>query len=135
MSEQGYAPKVERLLSDLQDALDHGAIAVVEGPSDEKALRSLGVRGNIAQLSRKPYSELAEGIAGKASKAIILTDFDRYGEKAAKGLRNSFSNECIAADLSFRARLKALLGYVELEDIPSLIENKIGSDVRWEKHI
>ena len=122
MSEVEKAEKLERLLSDLQYALDHGAIAIVEGPNDEKALRALGITGKAAQLSKKSYSELAEELAGNTSEAIILTDFDTYGIKAARKLRDSFSNECIKTNLSFRTRFRKLLGYVELEDMPSLIK-------------
>jgi len=122
MSEVEKAEKLERLLSDLQYALDHGAIAVVEGPNDEKALRALGITGKAAQLSKKSYSELAEELAGKAGEAIILTDFDTYGKKAARGLRESFSNECVKANLTFRSRFRKLLGYAEFEDVPSLIK-------------
>ncbi|MCK4327185.1 MAG: toprim domain-containing protein [Candidatus Diapherotrites archaeon] len=119
------ADKLNRLLADLQSALDSGAIAVVEGPNDERALRTLGMKGRVEQLSRTPYSELAEKLAGKCQEVIILTDFDAYGKKAAKGLRDSFLNECVRPDLSFRTRFKKLLGYTEFEDVPSLFENEI----------
>jgi len=125
MTEVEKADKLNRLLADLQAALDGGAIAVVEGPNDEKALRALGIDGAVAQLSKRPYSELAEKLAGKCREVIILTDFDAYGKKAAKGLRDSFLNECVRVDLSIRTRFKKLLGYTEFEDVPSLFENEI----------
>ncbi|MFC2175266.1 toprim domain-containing protein [archaeon] len=125
MTEVEKADKLNRLLSDLQEALDEGAIAVVEGPNDEKALRALGIDGKVAQLSKTPYSELAEKLAKNCREVIILTDFDAYGEKAAKGLRDSFLNECVRVDLSFRTRFKKLLGYTVFEDVPSLFENEI----------
>ena len=114
--------KLEKLLSDLQYAIDNNAIVVVEGPNDEKALRALGIHGKVAQLSKKPYSELAEELVGITNEAIILTDFDNYGKKAAVKLRDSFSNECIKVDTTFRKRFKKLFDYVEFEDIPSLIK-------------
>ena len=125
MSAVDKREKLERLLSDLQHSLDEGAKAVVEGPNDEKALRALGITGKAKQLSRKTFSELAEEIAGECSEAIILTDFDSYGNKAAKGLKDSFLNECLKVDLTFRERFKKLLGYTEFEDIPSLWENEM----------
>ncbi len=117
--------KLEKLLSDLQYALDNGAVIVVEGPNDEKALRSLQITGPVNQLSRKTFSELAEELAVNYSNVIILTDFDSYGKKAAKDLRDFFSNECLKPDLLFRERFHKLLSYVEFEDVPTLFENEM----------
>lgn len=118
--------KLDRVLSDLQHALNQeGTIVVVEGPNDEKALQALEIKGHVVQLSKKSYAELAEELAGKCSEVIILTDFDTYGIKAAKGLRDSFLNECVKTNLTFRDRFKKLLGYTEFEDVPSLLENEM----------
>ena len=125
MTGQNKAEKLEKLLDDLQAALDKGSVAVVEGPNDEKALRALGITGKAAQLSKRTYSELAEQLAGECREVVLLTDFDAYGNKAAKGLRDSFLNECVRVDMSFRTRFKKLLGYTEFEDVPSLFENEM----------
>lgn len=128
MRQLGKAEKLHRLLSDLQQSLDEGAVAVVEGPNDARALRALGVSGNVVQLSKMPISELAEVLSGKSRKAVILTDFDDYGEHAMEKLRDALTNECVAADTSFRERFKKLLGHTEFEDVPTLLENELKSD-------
>ena len=125
MNQVNKSEKLQRLLADLQHALDLGAIVVVEGPNDAKALGALGIEGRIAQLSKKPISALAEELSGECREVILLTDCDDYGEKAMKNLRDAFSNECVAVDISFRTRFKKLLGFIEFEDVPSLFENEI----------
>ncbi len=117
--------KLNRLLIDLQDAVDDGVIIVVEGPNDEKALRALGIKGRVEQLSKKPITELAEKLAQECKEVIILTDQDAYGNKAATNLRDSFSNECVKTNLLIRERFKKLLGYTYFEDIATLFENEM----------
>jgi len=118
------AEKLDRLLSDLQAALDEGAVVVVEGPNDAAALKTLGIEGRVEQLSRKPYAALAAELSGHCTEVIILTDFDAYGRKAAASLRDSFLNECVRTNLVFRDRFKKLVGYTEFEDVPSLLESQ-----------
>ena len=111
--------KVERLLADLQHELAEGTPVVVEGIKDIKAFQDVGVEGKFFRLSSSSMSELAERISSK--KVIILTDFDRFGESAAKKLKDFFLNEDVKPDLSFRKRFRRLLGVVHFEQLPTLL--------------
>jgi 5S rRNA maturation endonuclease (ribonuclease M5) len=116
---------VDKLFRDLRVALEDGAPAIVEGPNDESALRSLGFEGRFVRLSAMSYSELAETLAREGvRRVIVLTDFDKYGEQCARKLRDAFLNESIHPDLIIRKRFKALTGVVEFENLPSLLENE-----------
>jgi 5S rRNA maturation endonuclease (ribonuclease M5) len=116
--------KIDRLLNDLQHALDEGIPVVVEGKNDEKALREAGLHGKMFTLSSSSMNELTEEIAREHSEVIILTDFDDFGERAAKKLKDFFLNEAVHPDMDFRKRFKSLLGVVAFEDLPTLLEQE-----------
>lgn len=124
MMEPDKSDKLNRLLDDLRHAIAQGAIVVVEGPNDEKALRAFGISGRIEQLSKKPITDLVQRLSRECKEVIILTDFDTYGQRAARMLRDSFLNECVNANMSFRTRFKKLLGYTHFEDTPTLFEKE-----------
>jgi len=116
--------KIDHLLTDLQNAMDEGIPVVVEGKNDEKALREAGLHGKMFTLSSSPMNELAETIARENRTVIILTDFDDFGERAAKKLKDFFLNEAVHPDMSYRKRFKSLLGVMAFEDLPTLLEQE-----------
>jgi 5S rRNA maturation endonuclease (ribonuclease M5) len=114
--------RIQRLLNELQYAIEQGIPVIVEGKRDREALQQLGVSGKIFTLSTNSLSEIAERIAGSgARRAIILTDFDRRGMILAKRLNDFFLNEAVNPDLGFRSKLRRLTGFRQLEELPPLI--------------
>jgi len=116
--------KVTKLLSDLQLDMDEGIPVVVEGKNDRSALRQSGLDGLVLTLSSTSMNELVEKIACSCREAIILTDFDSFGEKAAKKLKDLFFNEAVRPNLSYRKRFRKILGLVHFEDLPSLLSQE-----------
>ena len=115
--------KIDRILDDLQYELLQGVPIIVEGINDKKALSRLGLHGEIMTLSKTTLSELTQALSQKGvKKAIILTDLDPFGNKAAEKLKNFFLNEAIQPDLSYREKLNKLVGVVQFEDLPKIIE-------------
>ncbi len=94
------------------------AIIVVEGKRDRLALRSLGVKGEILEISNMPNSVLADTIGEK--EAIILTDWDERGERILKQIEKVVEFK----DLTIRRKIKAVTGkYIHsVEELPIFIE-------------
>src|SRR3989442_14310965 len=74
--------ETERLFDELRTLWESGVPIIVEGRRDEAAVRELGVRGTIYCVKARGESrhDLLERQNG-SSGTILLTDFDREGEK------------------------------------------------------
>lgn len=104
--------KIEEVLSELK-TLNADTPVIVEGESDIKALRELGLKGEIIQINRgQPLFNFCEEIAKKHAKVVILTDWDRKGGHLCKLLRESLK----ANDVQFNTEIRAkLAGYCKKE--------------------
>ncbi len=104
---------------------------MVEGRKDVKALRSIGLVGEIVTIhSGKSIYEFAEQIAEKFHKIILLTDWDEKGEqllkavgKETEGMWEEFSG--------IRVVLKALCqkNIKDIEGIPALLQRLAGEHI------
>lgn len=83
---------------------------MVEGANDERTLRGLGMEGRIfrASSSSKTLLNFLEGLAG-FKQIIILTDFDRAGDKLAKFSTEHLKRLGVEPVVEFREKLKAIL--------------------------
>ncbi|MET1125183.1 MAG: toprim domain-containing protein [Archaeoglobaceae archaeon] len=109
-----------KVLEELRERSSQGWIIVVEGAKDVASLKELGVE-NVRVL--RSYSEAAELIG---ENVIVLTDFDREGERKAKRLREVLIN----ADFELRHRLfcrvkKEVTKVEELSDFVRKYERNI----------
>lgn len=98
---------------------------IVEGKKDVKALRALGLKGDIFTLNHGiPIFNLCEEIAMKNRKVIILTDWDSRGGRLAKALREGFRANAVAYDDKLRARLVRICKKEgkDVEALPTLLE-------------
>ena len=93
---------------------------MVEGADDEGALRKLNVNGRIfrASSSSKTLLNFLENLAG-FKQIIILTDFDRAGDKLAKFCTKHLKRLGVRPVIEFREKLKALLRK-DVKDIEGL---------------
>lgn len=99
---------------------------IVEGKRDVNALKKLGIRGKFITIAQgKSLLSLAEKISEKASKAVILTDFDKRGEKTAKKLAACLQGEGVAPNLELRKNFKKLVkkGLKDVESLAVHFEN------------
>lgn len=111
--------KVLETLRDLKEASLEAPI-IVEGRNDGKALRSLGVEGDIIMLnSGSSIFHLCEHIAGRYSAAVILTDWDRRGGQLCRLLREGLAANGVRYDVELRARLTRLCKK-EVKDVEGL---------------
>lgn len=67
-----------KLLDELSERAENGAVILVEGRKDREALRRIGIPGEIVAISQKSFSEICDSFMGR--EVIILTDWDENGK-------------------------------------------------------
>ncbi len=117
---------LRELLESLTVAIDDLAEAnrtapiVVEGESDVRALRALGIRGDVIALNRgTTVLATCEDIAARARDAIVLTDWDPRGGRLARLLRDGLAANGVRANTDLRARI-TILSRKDIKDVESL---------------
>ncbi len=109
---------------------------IVEGKKDVKALKTLGLSGDILTLNHGiPIFNFCEEIARTHREVIILTDWDSRGGRLAKALREGLSANGVKHEKDPRAKL-VILCKKEIKDIEALpkfirsLERKVGHVLR-----
>ncbi len=111
--------ELQRVLEDLIEK-NRTAPVIVEGEWDRRALRSLGVEGDIRVLNRgNRILALADSIARTHREAVILTDWDVRGGRLARSLRDALEACGVRHDDDLRARL-TILCRKDIKDVESL---------------
>jgi 5S rRNA maturation endonuclease (ribonuclease M5) len=91
------------------DSAASGAVVVVEGERDARALRRLDLAGRIALVHRgRSLSATAHDLAA-ARRVIVLTDWDTEGGHLARRLKEFLESEPLDLDLEYRRRLARIL--------------------------
>lgn len=100
-----------RLWRDLRaDSEEAGALIVVEGERDRRALRRLEVTGEIVLVhGGQTLGGTAQGIVGRARRVIVLTDWDAEGGHLAHRLKEFLEADRAALDLEYRRRLARIV--------------------------
>ncbi len=114
--------KIEALISQAKIE-NYNTPILVEGRKDREALRLLGFRGVILLLNKgKSLSALADSIAMKYEKIIILTDWDKKGNYLAERMKALLEDDDVECDMEFRRKLSSLLGshITTVEELVSL---------------
>ncbi len=75
---------------------------VVEGKNDAAALRSLGFKGVIIELTGRALYQVIEEVSDKYKSIIILTDLDREGKKLYSILKSGLLERGVQIDNYFR---------------------------------
>ncbi len=111
--------KVLQTLEELREASLKAPI-IVEGRNDGRALRGLGVAGEIVTLnSGSSIFHLCESLSRSHSQAVILTDWDRRGGQLCRLLREGLAANGVRYDVDLRARLTRLCKK-EVKDVEGL---------------
>ena len=112
--------KYENIIEELE-ALREASVeipVVVEGKNDEKALRCLGIEGEIFHISTgTPFYEFCEEIAGKYRDVILFTDTDAEGQKLARRFKSHMSQTGVRVNDRFRASLMGKLDTHQVEHL------------------
>ena len=100
---------------------------VVEGKKDTSALKNLGYNGLIIELNDgRSVLSTVESLAqklGSSGKFVIMTDWDRTGEKLAKQLKEYGESSDLYPDLTIRRSLALLFSkdISCIEELPTVI--------------
>ena len=118
----------EKVRKCIQELRAFKGTIVVEGKKDKSALNQIGVKANIctiksSNLSVSNYAiSLGRKMQEKNQKVLILTDFDKEGNKLAKSLMNKLQHWDVEIDRQTRALLKSYLkkDLTTIESLPTL---------------
>jgi len=114
------------VLSRLSEEAASGKPLLVEGKSDVRALRSLGVEGRFitTKSGGRSIPDLALELASSWDEVIILTDFDEAGRELARRWAVELEGLGLKANMTYWRWLRGLVGSFakDVEGLPSLIE-------------
>jgi 5S rRNA maturation endonuclease (ribonuclease M5) len=118
--------EIDELFAELSKLTSEGAPIIVEGAKDIKALKSLGVEGKFYKVSSgKSLLNFIEDFSGQ-EEAIILTDFDRAGDKLAKFCSKHLKRLGVEPVEEIRKKLKSLVrrDVKDIEGLAKLLRNR-----------
>ena len=121
--------KLEELLVELREHASKGVPIIVEGADDVRALKKLEVKGRLHKISSgKSLLNFIEGLAGP-KEAIILTDFDRAGDKLAEFCAKHLKRLGVDPITELREKLKLLVrkDVKDIEGLAKLLQKSTGS--------
>lgn len=82
---------------------------IVEGRRDERALRDIGIKGEILKISNgMSLFEFCEAISERYEEVILMTDLDKEGNKLTKNLRNYLIYKGVKINEKFKLIMRKL---------------------------
>jgi 5S rRNA maturation endonuclease (ribonuclease M5) len=111
--------KLEELIQEVKQLSDEGAVIIVEGRRDKKALQELGITGIIKLGTQKSLLVFCEEIARTHKNVIVLTDWDQKGDKLATLMKAHLQNADASVNMDLRNKIKNLV-QKRIKDIESL---------------
>lgn len=103
--DQDEVQRLQRFVNMLNEESSNGAIVVVEGKRDVKALASIGFIGNVVMLnSYKGVNKLVEHLE-QTSKVILMLDMDRKGKYLTRKILTLLQYKGKNADLFYKKTL------------------------------
>jgi 5S rRNA maturation endonuclease (ribonuclease M5) len=101
--------RLSSLVSQLNGEVEDGALVVVEGVRDERALQRLGLKSRPFRLccTRNSLSAVLSE-AESHRKVILLLDYDLKGRKLTSKVASMLQNKGIRVDTSYRREIRAM---------------------------
>ncbi|MFP4005739.1 MAG: toprim domain-containing protein [Candidatus Hadarchaeia archaeon] len=125
MLDQEVFENLEDLIQDIRLKSSEGALILVEGKNDVNSLRELGVNGSIRQIPEggKTVLHSLENFSNY-DEIIVLTDFDREGEKLNSFCEKQLSKLGITVLSDLRKRLKkyVIKAVKDIEGLSTFLE-------------
>ncbi|MBE0524264.1 MAG: DNA primase [Methanosarcinales archaeon] len=119
MNDLEQLEKLEELILQLQNQSNEGNVIIVEGQRDRRALRELGITGPIELGTKKSLLLFCEELARKYRKAIILTDWDRTGNRLAELMEQYLKAASVKVNTDIREKIQNLVKK-RIKDVESL---------------
>ncbi len=102
----------ESLIEELREENKNSPV-LVEGKHDERALRNLGLRGEIIKLNEgKSVVNFAEKIASRYSTIILLFDWDERGRKLTGEIASLLREMNVEVNLEFWVKIQGMIPHV-----------------------
>jgi 5S rRNA maturation endonuclease (ribonuclease M5) len=111
--------KLEELILQLQNQSNEGNVIIVEGQRDRRALRKLGITGPIELGTKKSLLLFCEELARTYRNAIILTDWDRTGNRLAELMEQYLMAVSVKVNTDIREKIQNLV-QKRIKDVESL---------------
>ena len=115
-------------LNELTGSSKQPTCLIVEGVNDEKALRSLGIKGPILRIygNQRTIDDIErEIIKHQFTRVVILTDYDAEGQELARKIEDYLKPKVKILNVYRRKLRKALCGWVEvIEAIPNFFSRE-----------
>jgi 5S rRNA maturation endonuclease (ribonuclease M5) len=119
----------EMMLEELNKWIDKiklsNILVIVEGKKDKAALNSLGIE-NVVWLN-KPLYKIAEQIAEKCKKCMILTDLDKEGKQLYARLKKNLTRLGVQIDDGFRNFLFSETKLTHIQGLATYISNQLSN--------
>jgi 5S rRNA maturation endonuclease (ribonuclease M5) len=111
--------KLEELILQLKNQSNEGHVIIVEGQRDRRALRKLGITGPIELGTKKSLLLFCEELARTYRNAIILTDWDRTGNRLAELMEQYLIAANVKVNTDIREKIQNLV-QKRIKDVESL---------------
>ncbi|MEM2924266.1 MAG: DNA primase [Methanocellales archaeon] len=123
MRDEERLKEIELLMNELRNDSKKGAIILVEGKKDERALRDLGIEGMVVVASHYPLLQISDKMANDGVEIVLLTDWDKKGDLIAEKISTYLSALGRNVNLRIRTKLGDLIkkDVKEVENLPSYI--------------
>lgn len=121
---QGRMIKQRKEFLEIQEMLEEmkDFYVLVEGINDKIALQRQGLK-KIITINKRPIYLVAEDIAKKTNQVIILTDFDKEGEKLKKRILSEASQFSVVEDKILRLTFFKKTKIRQVEELTNRIHN------------
>ncbi|UCF07730.1 MAG: topoisomerase [Thermoplasmata archaeon] len=120
MQSEELVEKIERVVEELI-SLNTAIPVIVEGESDVRALRKLGLSGEIISINTgQSIFNFCEELSQKHDEVIILTDWDRKGGHLGKLITEGLKANGVKFNIQIRAKLAAYCRK-ETKDVEGLV--------------
>ena len=124
LDEEAVAEKLKSLMLSLNSEHENGALIVVEGTRDRRAIEQLGFHGRAFLLCHtKNNLSVLMVEAEHHKKVILLLDYDIEGRKMTGKVTSMLQDKGINVDLSFRRNIRTITcGHTEhIQDLSRFI--------------
>ncbi|MEM4755546.1 MAG: toprim domain-containing protein [Candidatus Woesearchaeota archaeon] len=115
-----YDEQIERILEQIQRIEEEGII-IVEGKNDVAALRKAGIKAYAITTNHELFVErlyrmhARQGVGAMKRKVLLLTDFDRHGEKIRKSLVPILARYGFIEQKALRYQIKKVFAISHIE--------------------
>lgn len=113
--------KLDAILQKLIEKSDEGAVILVEGVKDIKALRQIGIAGKIYSVKniRIPLCDYLLKYVNSKDEIIVLTDFDRRGVQLAGKMTNYLEKCGKSINLTFWLKIRGFISR-DIKDVEGI---------------